>query len=605
MMSLGAVPAYLIARRLVARPWLAVVAAVCVLALPSFEYTGTIMTENAFFPAILFCVWAFVRALEAPTLARQVVALAFVVLAAAIRIQAVLFAAALLCAIVAYVLAEAGRAGELRNGRAVLRRLDAFRLTWMVVAMGGIAALAFQLARGRSIGSLFGAYREVTSWTYAPGPLLRWAVYHLAELDLYSGFLPFAAFVVVTIGAFRRAERSPALTAFAATSLAFVVWLTLPAAALSAHQGLWRIEERDVFYLVALLIVATVVWVDRGLPRGRLGTAAAVLAGALPGVIPFTLLVNFGTLSDTLALVPLARLVAGHALALDDVALVVVLAAIAGAAVFLFLPQRLALAVPFALLAFFIAWETPVERQMRTTSNNVVNAGLAGPRREWIESTTGRNADVAALWTGNSPAYPLLEDEFFNRSVRRVYAVDGSQLPGTAPETPATVDGRSGRLLDAAGKAVPGPWVLVDRTLQPAGRAVDRDVGTGMTLYRVPGDVVVRARTRGMYGDGWSGPSITYTRWRCDGGQLVTLIANYPGLVKTRQVVRASGGGRTVQTAFGRKVTTHRLVVPLRPSRGICTATFSVSPTAVPAQVLGLGDVRDLGVQFTALRYEP
>ena len=51
-MSLAAVPAYLLARRVLAPP-LSLFAAVLAVALPSLVYTGTVMTENAFYPLFL------------------------------------------------------------------------------------------------------------------------------------------------------------------------------------------------------------------------------------------------------------------------------------------------------------------------------------------------------------------------------------------------------------------------------------------------------------------------------------------------------------------------------------------------------------------------
>ena len=66
VMSLSAIPAYLLARRLAGTP-AAICAAVLTLALPAMVYTSTIMTENAFLPVFLFWVLAVVAALERPT----------------------------------------------------------------------------------------------------------------------------------------------------------------------------------------------------------------------------------------------------------------------------------------------------------------------------------------------------------------------------------------------------------------------------------------------------------------------------------------------------------------------------------------------------------
>src|SRR5207244_7901458 len=66
VMSLAAVPAYLLGRRLLGRP-LAVAAAVLTVAVPSMVYTGTLMTENAFYPIFLLAALALVAWLERPS----------------------------------------------------------------------------------------------------------------------------------------------------------------------------------------------------------------------------------------------------------------------------------------------------------------------------------------------------------------------------------------------------------------------------------------------------------------------------------------------------------------------------------------------------------
>jgi hypothetical protein len=606
LMSLAAVPAYLIGRRLVS-PWLALAGAVLALALPSVEYTGTIMTENAFYPAFLLCVWGFLRMFETPTLARQALALGLVALAATIRVQALLFAAALGVAIVVVAIAEAARAGEARwsHRRALVRRLDAFRLVWIVLGAAVILGVAVQVARGRSLGGLLGAYGDVTTWDYSVGTIARWFVYHVADLDMYSGFLPFAAFVTIAVGALGRAERSRTVTAFGAVSLSLFVCLAVPAAALSAHMqsvGPARIEERNVFYVVPLFVIATLVWVERGLPRGRLAALAAALAAALPGVLPFAKLVNLGALSDTFALVPLVRRVIDGTIGMSQLPLAVVSAAILGAGVFLFVPRRAAMLVPVAVLVFFVVWQLPLERQLRATSLGLLEGSIGG-YREWIDNRIGGNATVAALWSGNVNPTVITENEFFNRSVRRVYSVSAPPLPAQVPETPATVNEQTGALV-SEGSPVHSEWVLGDRALEPAGRVVARDARIGTALYRTNGAVRLQARTTGIYGDRWSTDLVGYTRWQCRGGRLVAELRNYPGLVAGGQRVTARGAGRAVSVRFSRREQRRRLVVGLRSVGGICTARFTIDPVGVPAQVFGTADTRALGVRFDDLRYE-
>ena len=107
-MSLTAVPVYLIARRLVTRG-LALTAAALSVSILSMTYTGTVMTENAFYPVT--AVWALllVRTLERPTLGRQAVLVVAILVAYLTRAQAALFVPALVTAILIVALLEHGR----------------------------------------------------------------------------------------------------------------------------------------------------------------------------------------------------------------------------------------------------------------------------------------------------------------------------------------------------------------------------------------------------------------------------------------------------------------------------------------------------------------
>ena len=97
VMSLAAIPAYLLARRVVGQG-LSLLAAVLAVSLPSLVYTGSVMTENAFYPVFLVTALLLTLVLERPTTARQVALLLAVGVAAATRVQAVALVPALLTA---------------------------------------------------------------------------------------------------------------------------------------------------------------------------------------------------------------------------------------------------------------------------------------------------------------------------------------------------------------------------------------------------------------------------------------------------------------------------------------------------------------------------
>ena len=134
VMSLAAIPTYLIARRLLPQG-LSLLAALLAVALPSLAYTGTLMSENAFYPAFLLAAWALLRALDQPTLRRQLVLLAACGVVTLVRVQGI---AVVLGALTAPLLL-----------RLVARRpLRPWLPFFGIVAGGAVLVVGAQLARG-------------------------------------------------------------------------------------------------------------------------------------------------------------------------------------------------------------------------------------------------------------------------------------------------------------------------------------------------------------------------------------------------------------------------------------------------------------------------
>ena len=608
VMSLAAVPVYLIARRLVP-VWLALVAATLAVAIPSFLYTGTILTENAFYPAFAAAAFGMFAALERPTLWRQLGALALIGVAFLIRAQAISLGAAFLTAIALVCLIEARAEGRL-SVRELARRLDAFRVTWMLSGVGILLVLGLAAVRGSSPANALGGYGVLADSSYSPSDVARWIVYHVAEIDLYLGILPMAALIALGFEAFGRGALPRPLRLFGLLAVSIVVWMTLVVSATASYLaagGVGRIEERNLFHIAPLFLIALVVWVARGLPRVWPAAAvAALLAGGLPGAIPYDVFANLGALSDTLALIPLWNIVFfGHIQAVTLPALVIV-CSLAAAGLFLLVPRRLAL-LPIALvLAWFVLLQVTVERQMKATSEGVLQQGLGG-RREWIDEKVGGNARVAALWTGNGNPMTMLQNAFFNRSVHPVFDLDGAApVAGLLPQQSASIDPASGDVRAADGASVQAGYALVDPEVEVSGQEVARDPLTGLVLYRLPGDRVrIRARAAGVYPDSWTGAEASYTVWACRGGRLTLGVASQKDLFTTPQTVLALSGKRTVGKLRIRPGEEKSLTVPMRSEDGHCSVTLRVSPTAIPAQVLGTTDSRALGVRLTRFDYRP
>ena len=272
LISLAAVPAYLLARRVVGQG-LSLLAAVLAVALPSLAYSGVIMTENAFYPLFLVAALSLVLVLERPTLTRQLVLVGLLGVGFLTRPQALGLAAAALTA----PLVQGLLRGRVREAVAAQRTLYA------LAGLALVVVVAFQFARGRSLSSLLGAYAPVGEGGYEVGPVARYFLYHAAELDLYLGVAPVPPRLLVVAG--RNTE--PRLDAFLAATIVVSFWTLLLVAAFASRFA-ERVQERNVFYLVPLVLIALLAWVERGAPRPARATAAAALvAAAVPGVLPF------------------------------------------------------------------------------------------------------------------------------------------------------------------------------------------------------------------------------------------------------------------------------------------------------------------------------
>ena len=591
VMSLAAVPAYFLARRVLSMP-LALAAAALTVAVPSMVYTGTIMTENAFYPIFILVVLAMVAWLERPTPALTAAVLALIGLAYLTRAQALAFGPAILTAPLIFNWTQ----------RRSWRSLREYRLMYAVVAAGAILILAVQGARGRSPLGVLGAYEVAGQTHYRFWDVFQWFWYAVGELDLSLGVVPFAALIVLTAIARGQDRR---VQAFIAAAVPAAFWLMLEVSAFaSVHQ--LRVEERNTFYVAPLFLIALLVWVDRGVPHpGAITGIAALAAGALPGVLPYEHLINLNAVSDTIGLLPIWSLHSAL-FPIEQVALVVTLSCIAAAAVFVAVPRRYALVLPVLVLVYFAVSEKPIEGKHRAASIGALFAGITNPHRDWIDRAVGSDAQVAAIWSGNTDRYAIWENEIFNRSVGKVYDL-GATLSGDLPETPLTVDRKTG-VMSADGKPVRSRYVLADSSVSLGGTVVAQDTRKGMFLYRLSGPLRQTSYVTGLYPqDTWSGPTAEYTRLDCKGGSVTVQLQSDPGLFTKPTTVAATVLGREVAKVKLAPTATRLLTVPLERHEGTCVATFSVSPTAVPATVTEgeNPDPRELGAHFTRFTYHP
>ena len=291
LMSLAAVPAFFLARRVV-RDGFALLAALLAVALPSLAYTGTVMTENLFYPLFLLVALALVLVLEEPTPPAVALLVVLLGLAFAIRVQAVaLVAAIVLAPLVLAVFEKRGVGSTFRRYRILYSALAALAI------LGGLALLA----TGRTFDDMLGAYEVVGDADYHPGEIFDYLVWHVAELALYVLVIPLAA-TIVLVGRARSLDAR--LQAFVAATVAITV-TQVPVVAAFASAFSDRIEERNFFYVAPLLVIAMLAWIERGAVRPRVLAPVAAAASALVVLlIPFDRFLTTSAITDTLMLLP-------------------------------------------------------------------------------------------------------------------------------------------------------------------------------------------------------------------------------------------------------------------------------------------------------------
>lgn len=273
-MSLAAVPAYLLARRVVSSPWAVAVAALSVAA-PWLAYTRFILTESLFYPSFVLFALLFTRMLERPTLRRQLLVAGGLAVLIGIRPQALALAGSIVLAVLLFGFLADDVAGALRTFRPVLALLVAAGLVTGAVAGAGVPIPA-------------GAYTPVFTGRLPVVDLLAWTARNLAVYELALGVVALLAFPLALAGLIRRggalAER-----AFGVTSLTLALGILASVSVLSASPyGLGILHERNLFYVTPLVLACVARWLASGLPRSRwavlaVGAAGIAAAVATPG----------------------------------------------------------------------------------------------------------------------------------------------------------------------------------------------------------------------------------------------------------------------------------------------------------------------------------
>jgi hypothetical protein len=517
---LGAVPVYLWARRLV-RPWAAVAAGGLTLLIPSLLFSGELMLENLFFPLFLTACLAIALALEEPTLGRQGFAVAAILLATATRVQGLLlFGVLVLSALVVR--------------RDALRRLAP---ALAVAATAGVVVIV-RLALGN-----LGVYEVQARAGYSVTGILGWTWRNFGELALSVGIVPVAALLALR----PRDLRDRIFVAVTGTATAVLVGLAAVAASWEP-QGL---KERYMFYVAPLLLLALVVWIERGdVARWWMVVVPATLVCALPLGRLFR---EPSLLGNAWALLPFER--AG----LTAARILVVVGAVGACALFLFAP-RLALAG----VALFLAVSTLVVYSTIRNQSRAVLALSGLQDKTWLgagpavyvnatnfeqEARVGRSFEE---WV------PVWETEYWNRSFAGVLSL-GTPEPAPFFQRSGTLDWSTGRV--SGGADIHS--AIVDTRFVPAGGLLARQ--GRLALWDVSQPLRFVSVTEGVFADGTTTGVAAYSRW--SGSGHVTVASSAPARITLgRFAPLPGGGGRVVggTTTTGNRVTLSTPQAPFR-----------------------------------------
>lgn len=610
LMTLAAIPVYLWGIRIAPRRY-ALVAVALTLLLPSFFYTGELMTENAFLPAFVTAAFTLALALERPTVLNQALMLGAFAAAAAVRFQALVLLAMLPTAVLLKLVFDLrGRASQPRR-RIVRDAVLPFWPTAVGVGLSAVAYAAYKHHQGLSLRSGLSAYQGVATGGYSFHGAARWSLYHFAELPLAFGYIPACALLVLLgIGLLWPRTLSAAERSFVAATTAAIVWLVLEVAVFASRYSL-RIEERNMIALAPLFLLALTLWLGRGMPRPLLPTLMAVaLPAGLLVTLPLASLLNISIISDTFGLIPLLRLSQRLSGGIPLVKKLLVAGGLAGGLIFALTPRRFApLAIVGSVATFLVLSSYSVHGTLRDYARNLAGATGVLVNPTWIDDhVDGR--EVGALYgqTGDSfqEAVALWEAEFWNRHLTRVYTFGTAEPVGFA-ERVVKLDPTDGRIT-----AVPEAGASAQRELGRT-REIVTDTATDIlgrrtasqgpfALYSLRPPPRIASSVSGVYGDGWSAADASYRRFRVTRAGSVTVT-----------VSRAAWGGPDIAghvtitvSPPARQPSVGRVAIHSKQTRSVSVATpaqpfvvrVHVSPTFSPSR-FGSPDTRQLGAQLS------
>jgi hypothetical protein len=392
-----------------------------------------------------------------------------------------------------------------------------------IVVGGGLVIL---------FSALVGKFSQswATATGFYPGRMVEYGLWAVGALTIGLGALPVVA-ALATLARPRGEQRSPELRAFTSlfvsAAVAFGIYTAVKAAYLSTNFAT-RVEERNLIYLVPLVCVGTALWLDR--PRLRwvpLGAAVGFVAYLFVST-PYQLTTVPAGDSLGVAIAQMSNRQLSFAHGGIEWALIVSLVL---AVAFLLAPRVLArrpswsLGVTATATLLVLAWCLAGQISAANYSNDAADSLIANYPRPltWLDRFThGKPTLYLGQHLDSGTDIGLWLTEFWNRSLKYVWSVDGS-APGPGPtQTPNTA--KDGRLYPAPNV----DYVVAEQGIALDGTIVGRPPQTGRwVVYRVKKPLRYAYNVNGIFADGQTGCNLlpcpaaesAYNRFSTPGGR--------------------------------------------------------------------------------------
>jgi hypothetical protein len=496
LMTATIFPAYGLARLAVSRPF-ALFAAILTVAAPALVYAPFLVSEPAAYPASALALLLIARWVMRPTWLRFGLAVGGCALGLAVRTQLAVHFAVLFLGL----LAVGWRTERMRR----------YRATWTRWDWAGAVTLAFGCVL--AFFAFMGHRSE--SWYVSTGfekeKMFDYGLWAAGALGIGIGLLPFVAGLAALVTP-KGEALTPGRRAFVVTAVSAIAAVSFYSAVKATFASIkWStiVAERNMIYLVPILATGTALLLERRRARWWAIVAAALFALYLIRATPLKIDLYPYYEAHGLAIAALANRIFIWDANTIVTALTVVLALATVLLLVVASPRwrRAAPVLAGIAVAFTVGWSLTTQVYGAESERDLANrlAGNIPKPADWLDRATGGGSTVFVGQHLSDPTAVWLM-EFWNRSIDKVWSIDGS-APGPGPIL--TPD-----LKKASGVLTPSPetdWAVTANGVVLQGK---QTFSIGNTyVYKLDGPLKVRYAQDGVYSDGWMGDKSSYSRY--------------------------------------------------------------------------------------------